>query len=79
MLCRTTGVLLCIFAGALLFAQTDRAVLRGVVKDSSGAFVPNAQVTVTETETNIQARSLITDANGNYEAPDLKQIGRAHV
>jgi len=63
----------------LLFAQTDRAVLRGVVKDSSGAFVPNAQVTITETETNIQARSLITDANGNYEAPDLKPTTKYQV
>src|SRR5579862_3952459 len=66
------NLLLCLLAGTLLFAQTDRAVLRGVVKDSSGAFVPGAQVTVTEIQTNIQARTLQTDANGNYEVPDLK-------
>jgi hypothetical protein len=59
-------------SGTVLCAQTDRAVLRGVVKDSSGAFVPNAQITVTEIQTNITARNLNTDANGNYEVPDLK-------
>jgi hypothetical protein len=61
-----------LFIGATLLAQTDRAVLRGVVKDSSGAFVPGAQIIVTEIATNIQARNLVTDANGNYEVPDLK-------
>jgi len=47
-------------------------VLRGVIKDSSGASVPNAQITVTEIQTNIQARALTSDANGNFEVPDLK-------
>jgi hypothetical protein len=59
-------------AGTALLAQTDRAVLRGVVKDSSGAAVPNAQIVVTEIQTNIQARNLLSDANGNFEVPDLK-------
>jgi hypothetical protein len=72
MLSRTTSLVLCLLSGTVLFAQTDRAVLRGVVKDSSGAYVPNAQLTVTEIQTNIQARTLTTDANGNYEVPDLK-------
>ena len=48
--------------------------MRGVVKDSSGAFVPDAQIIVTEIETNIQVRTLVTDANGNYEVPDLKPM-----
>ena len=72
MLFRTTGFLFCLFAGTLLLAQTDRAVLRGIVKDSSGAAVPSAQITVTEILTNIQVRTLLSDANGNYEVPDLK-------
>ena len=62
----------CLLAGGTLFAQTDRAVLRGVIKDASGALIPGAQIAVTEIETNIQARSLVSDANGNYEVPDLK-------
>jgi hypothetical protein len=69
---RSTRLFLCLLSGTVLFGQTDRAVLRGVAKDSSGAFVPNVQVTVTEIQTNIQARSVLTDENGNYEVPDLK-------
>jgi hypothetical protein len=72
MVLRLRILLLSLFFGTVLLAQTDRSVLRGVVKDSSGAYVPNAQVTVTEIQTNIQARNLLTDANGNYEVPDLK-------
>ncbi len=72
MLRRIVGLYVCLFAGTLLFAQTDRAVLRGVVKDSSGAAVPTSHITVTEIQTNIQARTLVSDANGNYEVPDLK-------
>lgn len=65
-------VCLCLLPGALLVAQTDRAVLRGIVKDSSGALVPNAHITITEIQTNIQARNVVSDANGNFEVPDLK-------
>ncbi len=72
MFLRTTLVCFCLVAGTLVFGQTDRAVLRGVVKDSSGAAIPNAQITVTEIQTNIQVRNLTSDANGNYEVPDLK-------
>ena len=73
MLRRFAGFFLfCLFTGTALMAQTDRAVLRGVVKDSSGASVPDAQISVTEIQTNIQVRTLTTDANGNYEVPDLK-------
>jgi hypothetical protein len=72
MLWRTVACSVCLFAGTALLAQTDRAVLRGVVKDSSGAFVPSAQITVTEIQTNIQARTLASDANGNFEVPDLQ-------
>ena len=68
---RTTGLVFCLLAGTVLFAQTDRGVIRGVVKDASGAFVPGVQITITEIQTNVKARSLVSDANGNYEAPDL--------
>lgn len=45
--------------------------MRGVVKDASGASVPNAHIAVTQIQTNIQVRTLVTDTNGNYEASDL--------
>jgi len=72
MFCRATKLAFGLFSATVLFAQTDRAVLRGVVNDSSGAVVPGAQITVTEIQTNIQARNVVTDTNGNYEVPDLK-------
>ncbi|HEY3835165.1 MAG TPA: carboxypeptidase-like regulatory domain-containing protein, partial [Bryobacteraceae bacterium] len=72
MLFRKLWLVLCLCVpAAIVFAQTDRAVLRGVVKDSSGALVPGAHITVSEIQTNIQARTLVTDANGNFEVPDL--------
>jgi hypothetical protein len=55
-----------------LFGQTERAILRGTVKDPSGALVLNATVVVTEEATNVEARRVPTDANGNFEIPDLK-------
>jgi hypothetical protein len=60
-----------VVAGAL-FAQTEKATLRGTIEDPSGALVPNAPVVVTEVATNVEARRVATDANGNYEVPDLK-------
>ncbi|HWR53354.1 MAG TPA: carboxypeptidase regulatory-like domain-containing protein [Bryobacteraceae bacterium] len=54
-----------------LFAQTDRATLRGIVSDPSGAIVPGADVVVTEVATNSQ-RKFTSDENGNYEIPGLK-------
>jgi hypothetical protein len=64
-------VLLLGVAGALL-AQTDRTTLRGTVTDPSGLVIPGAQITIEEVGTNIEARRLTTDQNGNYEAPALK-------
>ena len=65
------GVLLLMAAGAL-FAQTERATLRGTVNDPSGAVVASATVVVTEVATNVEARRVTTDENGNYEVPDLR-------
>ena len=64
-------VITLLVAGALL-AQTDRATLRGTVTDPTGLVVPNAQVIIEEVGTNIEARRLTTDENGNYEVPALK-------
>src|SRR5215472_2900894 len=58
------------------FAQAARATLSGTVYDASGAAVPNAKVTVIDTERNISdtrianevGRYLFTDLNpGHYE------------
>jgi len=60
-------------AGEML-AQSDRAAITGTIKDSSGAVVPGAQVTVTNAGDDIDA-STTTNAMGVYSALNLP-IGR---
>lgn len=66
----------------LLMVPAARAqglsTIRGTVMDPSRAVVPGAEVVITEVATNVQVRTLVTDANGNFEAPDLK-IGRYNI
>jgi hypothetical protein len=54
-----------------LYAQADTATIVGTVRDSSGAVVPGAAVTVTAAETNI-ASATRTDTAGNYVITPLK-------
>src|SRR5437016_14325368 len=62
-------LLLC---STVLFGQgTDLGVIRGTVTDASGATVPNATVTITDTGTNSQ-RTVRTNNAGEYEANSLK-------
>ena len=55
------------------FAQTGARV-NGVVKDESGALVANAKVTILSTDTG-RERTVTTDAEGRYIAPDLEVGG----
>ena len=48
------------------FAQFDTATVLGTVKDSSGAVVPGATVTLKNTATGISA-SAVSDSDGNYQ------------
>src|SRR5712692_1039302 len=54
-----------------LLAQVDRGTILGTVSDASGAVVPDASVTITNTATN-QATHFSTSASGYYEAPLLR-------
>src|SRR5687768_492258 len=47
-------------------AQFETATVVGTVRDSSGAVVPQAKVTLTNTQTGV-SQERTTDANGNYE------------
>ena len=51
---------------ATAFAQFETATVVGTVRDSSGAVVPDAKVTLTNTQTGVTAERQ-SDANGNYE------------
>lgn len=60
-------LLLCSLA---LFAQSDRGSITGRVLDPSGAAVPAAQVTATNTATNVRSTTR-TSETGNYLIPQL--------
>ncbi|HXG89998.1 MAG TPA: TonB-dependent receptor [Vicinamibacterales bacterium] len=48
------------------FAQFETATVVGVVKDSSGAVIGDAKVTLTNTQTGVSSERM-SDANGNFE------------
>src|SRR5207245_10534493 len=66
-----TTVLILVSASApTAFAQAVSATLIGTVTDSSGATVPNAVVTVTESQTGV-SRKTNTTSDGVYTVPYL--------
>ena len=65
------GVLLLLYS-ASAWGQTTFASITGTVTDATGAFVPNAKVTATNTETNIATSAVSNDA-GNYTIAQLNQ------
>lgn len=60
----------CLLLGITLFGQGDRGAFNGTVTDASGAPVPEAQVSLTETQTGVETRATTT-ASGIYRAPYL--------
>ncbi|MGH2507843.1 MAG: carboxypeptidase-like regulatory domain-containing protein, partial [Ktedonobacteraceae bacterium] len=54
----------------LLLGQTARATVLGVVKDTSGAVIPKAAITVLNQATGVVHRTT-TSASGNYVIPAL--------
>jgi uncharacterized protein YfaS (alpha-2-macroglobulin family) len=76
--------LLCVVAAALLmlpglnvWAQFETASVLGYVRDASGAAIPNASVTLTNTSTGI-SQTKTTDEEGKYEFPSV-QIGNYQI
>src|SRR5579872_603343 len=59
-----------ILGSAQAYAQVAGASITGTVKDSSGAIIPNAQVSITDVATGV-VRNVSTDAAGLYSAPNL--------
>src|SRR5947209_17727913 len=64
----------CLFViSASLFAQSDRGTVSGTVRDSTGAVIPGAKVTVTNTATNV-VNSSVTNEVGEFTIPNV-QVG----
>jgi Carboxypeptidase regulatory-like domain/TonB dependent receptor len=69
---RTAALLLfiCTLCVTAAFAQFDTGTITGSVTDPSGAMVPNAKVTVTNTGTGIE-KTYASDSSGNFVASAL--------
>ena len=61
---------LAVFCIATAYSQAVNGTLLGTVTDSSGAVVPSAKVTITETNTS-SSHSAQTNGSGNYSIPLL--------
>jgi hypothetical protein len=59
-----------LFANCVAHAQFDVGSVVGTIRDQSGAAVPGATITVTNTATNIE-NSTTSNSNGDYEVPSL--------
>lgn len=58
------------FSG-IAFGQEVTGSLNGTVKDSSGAAVPGATVTITDADKKLVARTITTNEDGQFSAPNL--------
>lgn len=67
LLCILTLLALTATAG---WSQVVSATILGTVTDASGAVVPNAKMTVTETQTGVK-HTATTNGSGNYDVPNL--------
>ncbi len=64
-------ILLILLMAGMAVAQEITGTILGTVKDPSGAVVPNATVTVTNTDKNVLLRTVTTSADGEFVAPLL--------
>jgi Carboxypeptidase regulatory-like domain/TonB dependent receptor len=64
-------IVLCMASGIRLRAQTVTGTILGIVLDTSGAVVPNAQITVTNQDTGV-VRAAASSADGLYNIPSLE-------
>ncbi|MBI2818574.1 MAG: TonB-dependent receptor [Acidobacteria bacterium] len=66
----TIGVLIFVAGISAVLAQLPTATILGVVRDSSGAVVPGATVTASNTQTG-QVRTAVSGGNGSYRLAAL--------
>src|SRR5215471_3893938 len=75
--CRTLAFVCLMTFPAIANAQSTAATIQGLVTDPKRAAIPEASVTATNTETNVQ-RTAITGEAGIYVIPNLPS-GRYRV
>ncbi|HTV54828.1 MAG TPA: carboxypeptidase-like regulatory domain-containing protein [Terriglobia bacterium] len=60
-----------LFSVQILCAQYENGSLVGTIRDASGATIPQATVTITNTAAGIMSQAK-TDSAGNYDVPELR-------
>lgn len=65
------AVALCLSLNGLVFAQEITGSISGTVKDSTGAAVSGATVTITDSGKKVIARTTTTNEEGHFSAPNL--------
>src|SRR5581483_12164936 len=68
---RFKSALLAAISSVCLMAQVDTGTITGRVTDSTGAVIPNAQITIVQPETNFKFDS-VTNNNGIYRVQSLQ-------
>lgn len=68
---------LCLFSSRKVSAQVDQGTITGVVQDNTGAVIPGAQLTLTDTDTGLVLQSK-SDSSGIYTFSPIK-IGNYRV
>ncbi len=63
-------ILVALAGAAVAAAQSFTGSILGTIRDSSGAVVPNASVTVVNVGTNVKS-TVLSNEHGNYVAPLL--------
>ena len=70
----TLLIFLALFAmSSLALAQRDLGTITGTITDASGAAVPNAKITITETATGVSYET-VSNATGTYTRPALTPV-----
>jgi hypothetical protein len=76
--CTVLSLLLFVMSAGLLAQTPDTAILRGTITDASGATVPGATVTASNTQTGLQRRA-VSDASGHFVMAMLPVAGAYRV
>ena len=63
-------ICLALLANNLFGQASERGIITGVVRDSSGAVVPAAKITVTNTATGVNV-SVVSNTVGEFTVPNL--------
>ena len=70
MLIRRATTVLIFVCATRVWGQGTGAEITGAVTDSTGGFIPNATITIINSQTNAQ-RTLTTNSSGFYDDPAL--------